>query len=233
MRTDRPRVAFFDADETLIAMKSPFSMLRRRLRLQGDDGTGYEAVTDPIRRLAATGLTPVEVLNRFYEVFAGELWTDLLDEGRDWYADLAGDGVPLIGSSVRALREHQRAGHVVAVVSGAWAATLHPLTEALGVDVVRCTEPELDPDGRLTGVIGRPMFGAAKAEAVNEVLAKYDAAPEDCFAYADDPGDLPMFESVGRCTVIGGHPAMLKLAEQHGWPVLSADTVEGTLRQPV
>ena len=64
MAQHRPVVAFFDVDETLVAMKSPFSLLRHRLRRQGDtDGYGYERAVAPLRRLAAVGLTPVEVVS--------------------------------------------------------------------------------------------------------------------------------------------------------------------------
>ncbi|MEY9877215.1 HAD superfamily hydrolase (TIGR01490 family) [Streptacidiphilus sp. MAP12-33] len=233
MPTERPVIAFFDADETLIAMKSPFSMLRWRLRREGDDGSRYEAVTEPIRRLARLGLTPAEVLDAFYAVFAGERWSDLLDEGREWFRDLEAEGVPLIESAVSALRAHQDAGHLTAIVSGAWAASLHPLAEFLGVDAVVCTEPALDAGGRLTGSIGRPMFGAAKSGAVQELLRRFGADPRDCHGYADDPGDLPMLEQLGRATVIGDHPRMLQLAAQRGWQVRSAATMRDTVRQPV
>jgi HAD superfamily hydrolase (TIGR01490 family) len=234
MDRNRPVVAFFDADETLIAMKSPFSLLRYRLRQQGDeDGAAYERAVEPLRRLAGMGIAPVEVVAKFYELFAGVPWDELLAHGREWYSHLRAQGAPFIEPAVARLRRHQAAGHATVVISGAWYASLGPIAEDLGVDMVLCSEPGLDGHGRLTGEIRRAMFGPAKADAVQEALDKYGADPADCYAYADDPGDLPMLRLVGRPVVVGAHPAMAALAAEHGWPTLPATLVAGTRRQAV
>ena len=234
MDGNRPVVAFFDADETLIAMKSPFSLLRYRLRQQGDDdGVAYEHVVEPLRRLAASGTTPVEVVAKFYELFRGTPWDELLEQGRRWYADLRRQGAPFIEPAIARLRRHQAAGHTTVVISGAWYASLGPITEELGIDMVLCSEPGVDSRGVMTGELRRGMFGPAKAEAVWEALAKYGADPADCYAYADDPGDLPMLRLAGHPVVVGAHPRMTALAAENGWPTLPATLVTGTRRQPV
>ncbi|MGV9242421.1 HAD family hydrolase [Streptomyces sp. NPDC003710] len=231
---NRPVVAFFDADETLIAMKSPFSLLRYRLRRQGDvTGAAYERTVEPLRRLASMGVTPVEVVSKFYELHAGLLWDDLVAEARAWYAELRERGAPFIEPTVARLRRHQEAGHHTVVISGSWPATLHPITDDLGVDLVLCTEPELDADRYMTGRIRHAMFGPAKAEAVRLALDKFGADPADCYAYGDDPGDLTMLRMVGRPTVVGANERMTAYAAEHGWPVLPATLMAGTQRQPV
>jgi len=228
----RPVVAFFDADETLIAMKTPFSLLKWRLRRQGDiTGARYEQLVEPLRRLASTGVAPVEVVSRFYELHAGMLWDDLVAEGRTWYAELRRQGAPFIEPVVARLRRHQQAGHHTVVISGSWAATLHPVTDDLGIDLVLCTEPDLDAQGRLTGAIRHAMFGPAKADAVREALARFGADPADCYAYGDDPGDLTMLGMVGHPTVVGSHPRMTGHAAERGWPALPAVLAAGTHRQ--
>ncbi|QJS11017.1 HAD-IB family hydrolase [Streptomyces argyrophyllae] len=231
---DRPVVAFFDADETLIAMKTPFSLLRWRLRRQGDiTGAAYERAVEPLRRLASMGVTPVEVVSKFYELHAGIPWGDVVAEARAWYADLREHGAPFIEPTVARLRRHQQAGHRTVVISGSWPATLHPITDDLGIDLVLCTEPDLDADGRMTGAIRHAMFGPAKADAVREALAKFGADPADCYAYGDDPGDLTMLGMVGHPTVVGANPRMTEHAAQHGWPTLPATLAAGTRRQHV
>ncbi|TVP33536.1 hypothetical protein A3L22_16150 [Streptomyces griseus subsp. griseus] len=229
-----PVVAFFDVDETLVAMKSPFAMLRHRLREQGDlDGSAYRALADPLRRFAAEGGTPAEVSAMFYRSVAGVAWDELLHQGRDWYAGLRGGGVPFVEATLRELRRHQSQGHLTVAVSGAWAASLRPMAEDLGIDVVLCTEPEVDGAGLLTGRIARAMFGPAKGAAVREVLAERGAAAGECFAYADDPSDLDMLRLVGRPTVVGDHPVLAGMAAEHGWRVLSNALVPGAERIPV
>ncbi|MFE3460928.1 HAD family hydrolase [Nocardiopsis aegyptia] len=223
-------VAFFDVDETLVAMKNPFELVRYRLRGQGDDGSAYEEFVRPLRELAATGLEPVEVSRAFYRALAGVSWFELCDLGRRWYADLRGRGVPFVASTVAALREHQARGHVTVAVSGAWAASLRPITDDLGIDLVLCTEPELDQAGRLTGEVARPMFGAAKAVAVRSVLERYGADPRVCHAYADDSTDLDMLDLVGHPTVVGDNRVLAGVAADRGWPVVPGGTVPGTER---
>ncbi|MFJ3644500.1 HAD family hydrolase [Streptomyces murinus] len=227
-------MAFFDVDETLVAMKSPFAMLRHRLRQQGDlDGSAYRAKVDPIRRFAAQGGAPAEVSAMFYRAVAGVRWDELLSQGRDWYAQLRGRGIPFVEATLRELRHHQRQGHLTVAVSGAWAASLRPIAEGLGIDLVLCTEPDVDEAGLLTGRIARAMFGPAKGAAVRDVLAAQGAAAQECFAYADDPSDLDMLRLVGRPTVVGGHPVLTGMAAEHGWRVLSNALVPGTERIPV
>lgn len=236
MTTDpfRPVVAFFDADETLIAMKSPFSLLRYRLKKQGDiSGAEYERAVEPLRRLARTGLTPVEVVSKFYELFAGVPWDDLVRDARDWYAELRAHGAPFIESTVSKLRWHQAQGHRTVVISGSWPATLTPIADELGFDLVMCTEPGLDAEGRMDGTIRRAMFGPAKAEAVTEALVKFGADPADCYAYGDDPGDLPMLRMVGHPTVVGENEFLRRVAETEGWDAIPATLAAGTRKQPV
>lgn len=227
-------VAFFDVDETLVAMKSPFAMLRHRLREQGDlDGSAYRATADPIRRFAAQGGAPAEASAMFYRALAGVPWSELLSQGRDWYRELRGRGIPFVEATLRELRHHQSQGHLTVAVSGAWPASLRPMAEDLGIDLVLCTEPEVDEAGLLTGRIARPMFGPAKGAAVRDVLAAQGAVAGECFAYADDPSDLDMLRLVGRPTIVGDHPVLAGMAAEYGWRVLSDALVPGTERIPV
>jgi len=234
MTGGRPVVAFFDADETLVAMKSPFALLRYHLASSGDDGSAYERVVEPLRAFAAAGAPPAEVSARYYQALAGTALSELMAAGRAWFAELERQGrVPFIAAAVEAVRRHQRAGHAVAVISGSSPASLRPVTDALGIDIVRCTEPETDRAGVLTGGVAHLMFGAAKREAVRRLIAEHGAAAEDCHAYADDLGDLPMLESVGHPAVVGPAPGLLAVATRRGWPALSGDVVAGSAREPV
>lgn len=235
MTADPAPVAFFDVDETLVAMKSPFALLRHRLREQGDlDGSVYRSKVVPIREFAAGGGAPAEASAMFYRAVAGVRWSELMSQGRAWYAELRDRReIPFLAAPVRELSRHQSQGHFTVAVSGAWPATLLPMAEDLGIDLVLCSEPEVDENGLLTGRIARAMFGPAKAAAVRAVIAERGVAAADCFAYADDPSDLDMLRLVGRPTVVGDHPVLAGVAAERGWRMLPNTLVSGANRIPV
>ncbi|MFD8216149.1 haloacid dehalogenase-like hydrolase, partial [Streptomyces sp. NPDC059697] len=67
--------------------------------------------------------------------------------------------------------------------------------------------------GRFTGeLLGPPMIGTAKREAVRAVLDRYpQVAVADCYGYGDHVTDLPMLTEVGHPVVVGGSPELLRL----------------------
>ncbi|MFI6346714.1 HAD family hydrolase [Streptomyces sp. NPDC050560] len=226
----RPVVAFFDADETLTAMKGLFELLRHHIAASDPEPASYDRRVEPLRRFAAAGGSAAEVNAKYFALLAGTPFDQVMAEGRDWFGKLRAGGVPYIDATVRALRAHQEAGHLTVVVSGSWLPCLQPVADDLGIDRVLCTRPETDAEGRLTGRVAHAMFGAHKAAAAFTTMAAHRAAPEDCYAYADDAGDLDLLGAVGNAAVVGENPAVLAVARERRWPELSAAPVAGTRR---
>lgn len=224
----KPAVALFDADETLVCMKSLFELLRYHLAQRGRDD--YDQVVEPMRQFAAAGATARQVNAKYFELFAGVPLEEITEEGRQWFAKLSADGVPYVDATVRALRAHQEAGHPTVIVSGSWLPCLQPIADDLGIDRIFCTEPEVDASGVLTGGVRLAMFEEQKEIAARSAIAEYGAEGVDCFAYADDIGDLDLLRCVGNPTVIGGNAALLDVATAGGWPVLDNAPVAGTAR---
>ncbi|MGI5460747.1 HAD family hydrolase [Streptomyces sp. CA-249302] len=134
-------IAFFDTDETLL---------------------GLEA--GQLEALAALGIDPHDLLRTHYRLYAGTPWAELMEQGRLWYDEFHRGhrtGPPFVTPALTALRAHQEAGHLTALVSDSFAPRLTPLRRDLGADLVLCTEPVLDSDRRLTGEIHRPMAARA------------------------------------------------------------------------
>jgi HAD superfamily hydrolase (TIGR01490 family) len=206
-RTGRP-IAFFDVDETLLAVKSMFDFRRYR-----------------------GGAVPMSAGSRaernrdYYRLYAGESWADLLTDGRGWYADLCRRPLPFIGGGLTALRRHKAAGHTVVLVSGSFLPCIGPLARHLGADSVACTRPEVTAHGTLTGEIREPLIGPAKAGAVGRITTAWRVRPEDCFAYGDHASDLDMLTAVGHPCVVGDDPVLRTYAGERGWPTLPAHPV--------
>ncbi|WP_018544620.1 HAD family hydrolase [Streptomyces sp. LaPpAH-108] len=224
MRT-LPRAAFFDVDETLIGVKSMFDFLRFWLLRNGGDESDYERAMAAFRGMWSEGVPRPEVNRAYYRRFAGTSWTDLLSAGQDWYDNYRHRPDAFVLASVDALRRHAGAGDTTVLVSGSFLGCLDPLARELRADIVLCSEPLLDAEGRVTGEVRRPMIGDAKADAVLETLARLGVDGADCAGYGDHSSDLGMLRLLGRPHVIGGHDAVLAdHAARLGWPVLPAET---------
>ncbi len=131
-----------------------------------------------------------------------------------------------------ALREHQRNGDIVILVSGSFPALLAPVADHLGTDETWCTSPEILA-GRYTGrLAGLPMIGLRKADAVIMSATAYGTDPRNCVAYGDHSSDLPMLEAVGDAVVIGGDEDLPERARRRGWrllPTLPAPRPAGSI----
>ncbi|MDI6100397.1 HAD-IB family hydrolase [Actinoplanes sp. NEAU-A12] len=211
-------VAFFDVDETLIAVKSMFDFLDYHRRHGG--------AARPVPPLPAGWRGSRTELNRaYYRGYAGVSWARLLEEGRRWYADLCRRPRPFIAGGLDALHRHRAAGHAVVLVSGSFLPCLGPLARHLGADSLVCARPEVTALGTLTGEIRRPVIGPAKAAAADRILAERQVHPDDCFAYADHASDLDLLDAVGHPHVVGDDPVLRRHARERGWPVLPAHLV--------
>ncbi|MET7570694.1 HAD-IB family hydrolase [Streptomyces sp. NPDC005492] len=220
-----PRAAFFDVDETLIGVKSMFDFLRFWILRNGGDESDYEHAMATFRTMWSEGVPRPEVNRAYYRRFAGAPWTELLAAGQDWYDDYRRRPDAFVLASVDALRRHVTAGDTVVLVSGSFTGCLGPLARELRADVVLCSEPLADAEGRLTGEVRRPMIGDAKTDSVAETLARLGADAAECSGYGDHSSDLGMLRLLGRPHVVGGHdPVLADHAARLGWPVLPAET---------
>lgn len=209
-------IAFFDVDETLVAGKTMREFLRFHLGTAKADARW--------RGLVADAATRVEANRRYFRLYAGTRWTDLVEAGREWYAWWSRRPDGYVSGGLRALRHHRATGHAIVLVSGSFLPCLQPLAEHLGAEAVLCTRPEVDPDGVLTGA-AEPMIGRAKAVAAHRLAANWRVPAGHCFAYGDHVSDLDLLTAVGHPTVVGDDPELARHAARHGWPRLPAHPV--------
>ncbi|XKK61280.1 HAD-IB family hydrolase [Streptomyces sp. ARC32] len=195
-----------------------------RFRVSAEE---YATEHGRLRAMARAGVDRTEVNRAYYRLYAGTSWHELMEQGRAWYAAIRHGGrvgAPFIASGLQALRGHRDAGHRIALVSGSFLPCLQPFADEIGADLILCTEPLLDRSGRLTGEVGTPMIGEAKAAAARKAIADAGTDPTDCFAYGDHASDLPLLLAVGSPAVVGGDEVLLGHAGSRGWPVLPAGT---------
>ncbi len=155
----------------------------------------------------------------FYRKYAGvereelEAWAER-DVERYWRDSL-------YPRAVARLEEHRERGHRIGIVSGSLEPVLKPLAAALGADILLATEPEMD-GSRLTGrLVGGPLNGEHKAEALRRLSDSTDIDLAHCYAYGDSYADQQFLESVGNPVAVNPDRRLGRIAEDRGWPVES------------
>jgi HAD superfamily hydrolase (TIGR01490 family) len=212
VETPPRRYVFSDLDETLIRCKSMFDFLSFYLtRRHGPEGARRAAaVRDDLAALAAAGVPREAASRTYYRAWAGEPASGVAREGTRWHQERSADGGFYVPGTRAALARHRAEGAAVVLVSGAFPAVLGPVAREVGAAGVLCTAPE-ERDGVLTGeLVGAPMLGEAKRDAVRALLrADPHIDPADCFAYGDHISDLPMLTEVGHPVVVGTDQKLL------------------------
>lgn len=158
-------LVFADVDETVIRCRSPLEFLDHYFaEHHGWAGRRYAAaVRADLNAAVAAGSSREQANRRYYAAWRGERLADVRRSGRDWYLRRSEDHGFFVGETVAALHRHRAASAELALVSGSFAALLHPLAEELGASHVLAAEPAIE-SGVLTGeLVGPPMIGRASA----------------------------------------------------------------------
>jgi HAD superfamily hydrolase (TIGR01490 family) len=122
------------------------------------------------------------------------------------------------------VQQHQREGDLVAIVTATNDFVTRPIAGLLGVDQLIATDLARDETGRVIGTIhGMPAFREGKITRVQQWLGGRGLALDD-FArstfYSDSINDLPLLERVSHPVATNPGPALERIAQERGWPVL-------------
>jgi len=126
------------------------------------------------------------------------------------------------------VQRHRDAGDMVAVVTATNDFVTRPIARLFGVHELIATELQRDAAGRATGRIeGVPAFRDGKVTRVRQWLAARGLALEafECSTfYSDSTNDLPLLECVSEPVATNPGPALERIAQERGWPVLKLFT---------
>jgi HAD superfamily hydrolase (TIGR01490 family) len=93
------------------------------------------------------------------------------------------------------------------------------IAERLGLTGALGTVSEIE-DGVYTGrLVGAPLHGKAKAEAVRALAEREGLDLVRCAAYSDSANDVPMLSIVGRPVAVNPDGALRKHARAIGWEI--------------
>ena len=219
--SDRPIVAFFDVDNTLMRGASVYYVGREAFRrgliswrdiaLFGWHQFRFLAVGENRAHLAtakerALGLVSghteaalIDMANEMYERdFAPKLWPETVD----------------------LTRAHLAKGHEVWLITATPQLVAQVIADRLGLTGAIGTRVQA-LDGVFTGALdGHVIHGDEKAAVALQFASERMADLADCWAYSDSSNDIPLLTMVGNRIVINPDAKLLAHAQAHSWDVL-------------
>lgn len=120
------------------------------------------------------------------------------------------------------VKEHQRNGHLLILISGSIRYMLKPVVEDIGFDHLLCTDLEIGDDGLLTGRAKGPLcIDTTKQTLAIRLAQKQSIDLSRSYAYGNHQSDIPLLELVGNPSVVEPTKPLRKVALKRNWPVLS------------
>lgn len=218
---DPTAAAFFDVDNTMIRGASIYffgkGMAGRGLVTSRDLlNFGWEQLRFRVRGKedldAAAGIR-----EKALGLVAGKSVVDIITYGEEIYDELM---ERRIWAGTRALaQQHLDAGQRVYLVTATPVELARIISARLGLSGALGTVSEVE-DGLYTGrLVGEPLHGPAKAEAVHALAQREGLDLARCTAYSDSANDVPMLSLVGHAVAVNPDAALRELARSRGWDV--------------
>jgi HAD superfamily hydrolase (TIGR01490 family) len=217
-----PKVAgFFDVDNTMMQGASLYHFARG---LAARDFFTWRDLATFAWKQVAFRLKGVEDPAHMEEAkeaalgfIAGHRVAEVVGLGEEIYDDLMADK---IWSGTRALAQlHLDAGQRVWLVTAAPAELASLLARRLGLTGALGTVSEVK-DGVYTGrLVGEPLHGPAKAEAIAAIAEKEGLDLSLCSAYSDSANDLPMLSAVGHPVAVNPDATLKRIAKENEWEI--------------
>lgn len=219
--SDPRAAAFFDVDNTMIRGASIYffgrGMAGRGLVTSGDlVRFGWQQLSFRVR--GKEDLDAVAgIREKALGLVAGKTVEDIVAYGEEIYDELM---ERRIWSGTRALaQQHLDSGQRVFLVTATPVELARIISQRLGLTGALGTVSEVE-DGCYTGrLVGEPLHGAAKAEAVRALAEREGLDLSRCTAYSDSHNDVPMLSAVGHAVAVNPDAALRQQARERGWEV--------------
>ncbi len=218
---DPTAAAFFDVDNTMIRGASIYffgkgmagrGMITSRDLLR----FGWQQLAFRVRGQEDLGVV-AEARDKALGLVAGKSVAEIVAYGEEIYDELM---ERRIWSGTRALaQQHLDAGQRVWLVTATPVELARIIAARLGLTGALGTVSEVE-DGLYTGrLVGEPLHGPAKAEAVRALAEREGLDLTRCTAYSDSANDVPMLSSVGHAVAVNPDRDLREQAREMGWDV--------------
>lgn len=229
---DETAAAFFDVDNTMMMGASIFHFARglaARGFFQSRDLARFAWQQLAFRvggQESATGMA--DAREAALAFVAGREVEEIVRLGEEIYDDLMAER---IWGPTRALaQQHLDAGQRVWLVTATPVELASIIARRLGLTGALGTVAETK-EGVYTGrLIGVPLHGMAKAEAIRALAEREGLDLSRCTAYSDSVNDIPMLSTTGHAVAINPDPDLKKAAREYGWQIRDFRTARKAAR---
>src|SRR5919202_3587466 len=226
-----PRTAaFFDLDKTLIEGSSAIHF--GRAAYHRGLVTRRQLVKDlwanvRFRLRGATDEETDALRERVLDAIAGHRVVDPARLGPEMLAGILPRAYP---EMLEVAWRHQDEGRDVYIVTAASQELADTMARVFVLDGGIGMRSEVR-DGYYTGRPDGPFtYREGKAQAIRDVAEREGFDLSESWAYSDSESDLPMLRAVGNPVAVNPDAALLRVAREEGWEVLTFETLGRSLK---
>jgi len=214
------KLAIFDLDNTLLGGDSDHAWGEFLVEEGIVDGDIHQQTNDQFYQDYQTGQLDIHAYLEFaLKPIAGKS----MEELRNWHIKFMEQKInPIILDKGKALLEkHKNDGDYLLIITATNHFVTGPIADALGVDDLIATNPEVI-DGVYTGKVnGTPSYQEGKVERLNSWLAKTNMNLKGSYFYSDSHNDLPLLKQVDNPIAVDPDDQLAQTANNLNWPIIS------------
>jgi HAD superfamily hydrolase (TIGR01490 family) len=221
------RLALFDLDHTLLPLDSDHAWGEFTVKLGWRDAQTHSRANDAFYEQYKAGTLDIAAYVRFATSAAREHGQAKADQAHVRFMEEV-IRPAMRPQAMELVREHQRAGDTVVIVTATNEFVTRPIAQAFGVNELIAIELERDARGEPTGEIrGTPSFREGKVVRVEQWLAArgltWDGVARSSF-YSDSINDLSLLEKVQQPVATNPDERLGAIAAERGWRILTLFT---------
>ncbi len=213
--------AFFDIDNTVMHGSSMFHFARGAAShglIDGGDIARFAIAQLRFSLLGGENMDEMaEAVEAGLSFVKGRSISEIVGLGEEVFDDTISD--KMWTGTISLAQKHLDAGEPVWLVSATPVEIGKILAERLGFTGALGTVAET-VDGHYTGhLVGYPLHGQSKAEAVRALARRENYILSECWAYSDSANDLPMLTTVGHPVAVNPDSDLKEQARDNSWPI--------------